>query len=199
VPALATGPARLARACVVAVSTVALGMLAHVLGGGAVPPTPVLGALAAVLLAGAVPLSGRRIGPVGAVAFLGVGQLAVHTTLGAVTSMGCAPALMEHGHATAVACGPAGPAMGVPLLGASAMLVLHVVATLVTGLLIAGTDRAIAWIRTWLRPLLDAFATTVVVAVAPLPTPVAVTRAVGRTARGVVLQRGPPMATRRLA
>ena len=39
-----------------------------------------------------------------------------------------------------------------PLLGASAMLVLHVVATVLTALVVAGGDRALHWLLAWLRP-----------------------------------------------
>lgn len=39
-----------------------------------------------------------------------------------------------------------------PLLGASAMLVLHVVATVLTALVVAGGDRALHWLLVWLRP-----------------------------------------------
>ncbi|MDC7122541.1 hypothetical protein OMK64_13450 [Cellulomonas fimi] len=38
-----------------------------------------------------------------------------------------------------------------PLLGASAMLVLHVVATVLTALVVAGGDRALHWLLAWLR------------------------------------------------
>ena len=82
-PAPATGPARLARAFVVATSTLCLALGAHVLGGGQVPRTIVLVPLAAVVLAAALPFAGRRIGAPAAVAVLGVGQLGLHQAFGA--------------------------------------------------------------------------------------------------------------------
>ena len=87
----ATGPLRLARGAVVAVVTVALAALAHVLAGGALPPFVVVVTLTAIVLAAAVVLTGRRLGPVGAVALLGVGQLAVHSSFSLFTSMACTP------------------------------------------------------------------------------------------------------------
>lgn len=59
-----------------------------------------------------------------------------------------------------------------PLLGASAMLVLHVVATVLTALVVAGGDRALHWLIAWLRPRVVVPAPLVVPAGAPLVGPV---------------------------
>ena len=60
-------------------------------GRGAAPRSSSSLTLAALFLAAAVVLTGRRLGPVGAVALLGAGQAAAHSTFGLFTSMTCAP------------------------------------------------------------------------------------------------------------
>jgi hypothetical protein len=196
VPAPSTGPARLARASVVAVATVALALAAHVLGGGAPPSMTVLVPLAAVVLAGAVPFSGRRTGPLGAVALLGGGQLALHHAFDLFGAMGCAPTGQALGHAHAahavdvVCTGPTSHPGAV--LGASAMLVLHVVATLATALLIAGTDRALSWAVAWLRPLVALLAPVRLPVARLLPVKVETRRAIVRIDLVVAPLRGPP-------
>ncbi len=180
------------RASVVALITVALALLAHVLGGGDVPRAIVLVPLAAVVLAAAVPFSGRRIGPLGAVVLVGVGQLALHHAFGLLGTMGCEPAaeMVGHSHTVQLACTAAPEHMASS--GGAGMFALHVVATLVTALLIAGTDRAMSWISAWLRPLVALLAPVVLPASAPLPVRVETSRAVGRRDVGVVPLRGPP-------
>ncbi|MBO3086141.1 hypothetical protein [Cellulomonas fengjieae] len=198
-PLPATGPLRLARAAVVAAVTVALAALAHVLAGGSLPPFVVVVSLAAVVLAAAVVLTGRRVGPVGAVALLGVGQLAVHSVFSLVTSMACLPAATLAGHQhhpgmampSQAACA-ADPALAQPVLGVSAMLLLHAVATLVVALVVVGTDRALWWLAAWLRPLVGGPAPVVVVPRPSLPAPAEVPGPVTTRWRDVVPLRGPP-------
>lgn len=189
---------RLARASVVAAVTVALALVAHVLGGGAVPSAMLLGPLAAVVLAAAVLVSGRRIGALGAIALLGVGQLGLHGAFDLLGGMGCAPMAgpaVGHVHATAetVACTTTSVAP-VPHSGGSTMLVLHVVATVLAALLIAGTDRALAWIAAWVRPLVALLSPVLVPAFATLPVRVETIRVVARADVGISPDRGPPAA-----
>ncbi|MEZ0447732.1 hypothetical protein [Cellulomonas sp. ICMP 17802] len=204
-PAPATGPLRLVRAGTVAVVTVALAALAHVLAGGGLPPVVVLVALTALVLAAAVVLTARRLGPLGALVLLGVGQLAVHSSFSLFTSMACMPgamggaALSGHAHhagtvlqAQAAACPASDAALVPPLLGASAMLVLHVVATLAAALVIAGADRALWWLAAWLRPLVGTAAAVVVAPRPSLPTPAEVPGSGSAWWRDVVPLRGPP-------
>ncbi|GEK21993.1 hypothetical protein [Cellulomonas xylanilytica] len=199
-PTPATGPLRLARGVVVAVVTVALAGLAHVLAGGALPPAGVLVALTAIVLAAAVVLTARRLGPVGAVVLLGAGQTAAHSTFSLFTSMSCTPtdpaALVGHQHHAGMVmtatCAAADPALAQPLLGTSAMLVLHVVATLAAALLIVGADRALWWLLAWLRPLVGGPAPVVVVPRPSLPTPAEVPWSGHAWWRDVVPLRGPP-------
>jgi hypothetical protein len=185
------------------VATVALASVAHVLGGGVPPSAAVLVPLAAVVLAATVPFTGRRTRPLGALALLGTGQLTLHVAFELFGAMGCAPtnSLAAHAHAaraaemTCTAPGPhlgASPTLDVAVLGASAMLVVHVVATLATALLIAGTDHALSWAATWLRPLVALLAPVQVPAAALSPVKVETVRAFAR--RDVVVRplRGPP-------
>ena len=199
-PTPATGPLRLARGAVVAVVTVALAALAHVLAGGSLPPFVVVVTLTAIVLAAAVVLTGRRLGPVGAVALLGAGQLAVHSSFSLFTSMSCTagPAgLAGHQHHPGMvmeqACTAADPGLVQPFLGASAMLVLHVVATVAAALVIVGADRALWWLAAWLRPLVAGPAAVVVVPRAALPTPTDTPWTGTAWWRDVVPVRGPPV------
>ena len=200
---------RLARASVVATATVVLALVAHVLGGGAPPSVVVLGPLVAVTLAATVPFTGRRISPLGAVALLGAGQLLLHHAFELFGTMGCAPTgepgagMAGHVHAAqTVGCTVStshADALAGSVLGASAMLVVHVVATLLTALLIAGTDQALAWVVTWLRPLVALLTPVLLPAFAPLPVKVAMPGVVARRDVGVVPLRGPPRVALRLA
>lgn len=173
-------------------STLCLALGAHVLGGGQIPRTIVLVPLAAVVLAAALPFAGRRIGAPAAVAVLGVGQLGLHQAFGALSDMGCAPMgeMAGHAHAVQIACTASPEHMG--STGGTAMFVLHVVATLVTALLIAGTDRTLTWIATWLSPLVALLAPVTLPASAVLPVSIETPRVAGRCDVGVVPLRGPP-------
>ncbi len=196
-----TGALRLARAGLVAVVTVALASLAHVLAGGALPPLPVVGALAAVALAAAVLLTRSRVRPTGAVVLLGAGQLAVHSSFRLVAPMACmtgptTTGAHVHGAAavlpSAAECSAVGAAHPM-VLGASAMLVLHVVATVVAALLIAGVDRAIWWLAVWLRPLVAGPAVAVVVPRPALPTATETPWSLHAWWRDAAPRRGPPV------
>ena len=206
-PAPATGPLRLVRAGVVAAVTVALAALAHVLAGGSLPPFVVLVTLTAVALAAAALVTARRLAPAGALALLGVGQLAVHSSFSLFTSMACTPgaagspgsaALLGHEHHPGMvmplqaACSAVDTGVAQPLLGASAMLVLHVVATVVAALVIVGADRALWWLAAWLRPLVGGPATVAVIPRPSLPTPADVPWSGSSWWRDVVPLRGPP-------
>lgn len=198
-PTLATGPLRLARGALVAVVTVALAALGHVLAGGALPPTVVIVALTAIVLPVAVVLTGRRLGPVGAIALLGAGQTAAHSTFSLFTST-CVPtapaALAGHQHHAGMdmtsACTAVDTGLAQPLLGASAMLVLHVVATVAAALVIVGADRALWWLAAWLRPLVGGAAPVVVVPRPALPTPTEIPWSTHAWWRDVAPLRGPP-------
>ena len=196
----ATGPLRLARGAVVAVVTLALAALAHVVAGGALPPFVVVLTLAALFLAAAVVLTGRRLGPVGAVALLGVGQTAAHSTFSLFTAVTCTPtdpaALVGHQHHAGMdmtsTCTAVDPGLGQPMLGGYAMLVLHVVATLAVALVLVGADRALWWLAAWLSPLVGGPARAVLVPRPALPAPAGVPWSPHAWWRDVAPLRGPP-------
>ena len=203
-PTPATGPLRLARGAVVAVVTVALAALAHVLAGGSLPPFVVVVSLTALVLAAAVVLTGRRLGPVGAVAparrraargALVVQPVHVHGLHAGPTDQA---ALFGHQHhpgmvmQSQAACTAVDPGLAQPVLGESAMLVLHVVATVVAALVLVGADRALWWLAAWLRPLVGGPAPVVVVPRPSLPTPAEVPWSGHAWWRDVVPLRGPP-------
>ena len=203
-PAPATGPLRLVRAGVVAAVTVALAALAHVLAGGSLPPFVVLVTLTAVALAAAVVVTAQRLAPAGALALLGVGQLAVHSSFSLFTTMACLPgpgdqaALFGHAHhggmvmQTQAACTAADPGLAQPVLGASAMLVLHVAATVAAAVVLAGADRALWWLAAWLSPLIGIAAPAATVPRPSLPTPAEVPWSGYAWWRDAVPLRGPP-------
>lgn len=196
------------RATVVALVVMALAGLAHVLGGGELPPGVVLVALTALVLACTAVLAGRRIGPDVAFVALGAGQLVLHRAFEAFTTATCSGATTTPGghahhadHAASLAQAAAActttavhgsTAVGGAVLGGSAMLVTHVVATVAAALVIGGADRALAWLVVWLRPLAPAPAAPVVPALGTLPVPAVAVSLTPQTWRGAVPRRGPP-------
>lgn len=85
------GPARLARAGLVAGAVLGLAAGAHVLGGGVLPGPVAVGALGACLLLTTTALAGRRFTPGALGLGFGAGQLGLHTVLAALAPVGCAP------------------------------------------------------------------------------------------------------------
>jgi hypothetical protein len=200
-PVPATGLLRLVRAGSIAVVTVALAALAHVLAGGPLPPAVVLAALTALALAAAVVLTARRVGPLGVLALLGVGQLAVHSAFSLFTTMSCLPTSavqggsLAHQHHPGMVMGPSAACTAVdvqPLLGSSSMLGLHVAAAVVAALVLAGADRALWWLAAWLSPLFGTSEPAVVVPLPSLPTPADVPVPGRARWRDTVPLRGPP-------
>lgn len=202
VPSPTTGPLRLVRATVVALVVVALAALAHLLGGGELPPVVVVVALTALVLACTAVLTARRIGPEVAFVALGAGQLVLHRAFEAFATTSCAGVPVgsgghahhaDHAAALVAVCAPtAAHGSGAVMLGGSAMLVAHVVATVAAALVIAGADRALAWLVVWLRPFAGAPTTPVVPALGALPVAAAAVALAPQTWRGVVPRRGPP-------
>ncbi|MBO9554539.1 hypothetical protein [Cellulomonas sp.] len=201
-PSPTSGPLRLVRATVVALVVVALAGLAHVLGGGELPPAVVVAALTALVLACTAVLTARRIGSEVAMVALGAGQLVLHRAFEAFATTTCAGVPVasgghahhaDHAAALVASCAPsAAHGSGGVMLGGSAMLVTHVVATVAAALVIAGADRALAWLVVWLRPVAGAPSTPVVPALGALPVAVADVSLAPQTWRGVVPRRGPP-------
>ena len=187
------------RALGLSVLVVALAALAHGLGGG---PTPALGlvvALVALSLPVTVLLAGRRITWPVAAAVLAVGQLVLHHAFAVIGACGQvasgAGAHADHGaaaHLTAQACG-SGAVAADALVDGRAMAAWHVVATLVTALVVAGADRAAAHVVAVLAPLLRAPAELVApVLVHVLPRDDSSAPVATLHLRGAPPRRGPP-------
>ncbi|WP_068279849.1 hypothetical protein [Aldersonia kunmingensis] len=147
----------------------ALTVAAHGLGGGAYPDSAAL-AIVLVLAAavGGCAASLRAIGPAAALALLGIGQLAGHVTLGALTA---------HQHAPS--------ALG-PLLMVSA----HCIATVLCGALILAVERLQAFVDAVARlatirftPAGCSWHTETFMAASP----------VGGTSPSPISRRGPPL------
>ncbi|MEU6154828.1 hypothetical protein ABZ816_33040 [Actinosynnema sp. NPDC047251] len=165
---------RLARAVLLAVTSAALSVAAHGAAGGDLTEfAPALPLTALIALAGTA-LAERRRGPWPVLATLGAAQVGQHT-------------LLSLGHHA-----PDGPGLG---FGPLTMTAAHVVAGLLTGLLLARADSALSALvsaASRLRPVLVSF-TPVEHRTCPLPsspTPDTLTAVVLRRVNG---RRGPPV------
>jgi len=177
-PEVARGALRGVRAAVVAAAALALAATAHVVAGGTLPPLPVLLVLVVPVAWGAVALTGRPLGRVTLTVALGGGQIALHEALMVLAAPTCGPlnaaAGMAGMHAVPPAGGPAALAgcarhtmsgTSVAWSVPGAMLAAHAVATVLTALLLAHADRALASVVTLVRVPLRRL--TAVVAVVP--------------------------------
>ncbi len=137
---------RWARACLVASLAWGTASLGHVLGGGELPSAWFIAVLVAVTswpfsMALRTRASGLRM-----IVLLGVGQAAMHTALVVASwSGGPAPAVDPHGAMTGI---PSAPAMmpdghAMSLLPGPFMLLAHIVAALVLGLVLADAERSV--------------------------------------------------------
>ncbi|MFB9377087.1 hypothetical protein ACFFKU_02230 [Kineococcus gynurae] len=205
-----TGPLRTLRSAVVAVVVVALASAAHLGGGGALPEA--FPALALLVLVGSVAhlLTRWRMSVPLLLAVLGVGQVSLHQVLmaldpavarsAAVAAAADLPTgALAHGHALGAVVLPGAPAV-VPGVGAGLdpMLLGHVLATVLTAVVLARGEAALWRLLAWLAPLV----------VALVPVTPAVTPRVRRAAAGAwhrrprldalltrtLTHRGPPVA-----
>lgn len=199
-----SGAARLLRAALLASLVVGLAGGAHAVAGGTVPSSTPLGALVALVLPVAVLVTGRRVGTVGALALLGVGQVLLHAGFGFLDR--CVPAVAGSGLAGSTLAGLGGAHAGhaVTSVGhtcaahagghtSAAMLAVHAAATVVTALVVAGAERGLAHVLAYLAPLLRP--TRPVVVRGWSRTTVAATPAEVRTALHLRVpppRRGPP-------
>ena len=194
-------PLRLLRALLVTSVVLALAAAGHLAGGGALPPLSILIGLAGGVLGPITWASRRRFSWWRLVVLLGAAQWGLHEAFlltSAVAACGpvagnfhsthsgpstacLAPSVLEAGHHAPSGHGPA-------------MLAGHVLAVLVTALVIAQAEAALWLALQWLRPLLGL--------VRPAPLPAAV-RALLPAAEHPVLVwrrlrrdrvRGPPVA-----
>jgi hypothetical protein len=161
------GATRLARAAAFGVVTLALASGAHVAAGGALPSMMVLALLAVPLMMAALVLTSRRCGPVLLLGSLTAAQVLAHEVLMALTShvpVAMFPAeLGAHHGAQALVSGQMsahsasaleGAAVGVAGGWSVTMQVAHVLATLVTALLLARGEQALWQLAARLLPAL---------------------------------------------
>jgi hypothetical protein len=168
-----TGPAhaRALRGAVLASLSTLLTGLGHLAGGGTLPDLGLLVVLLPLLALAVTSAAERARGPVGTVLVLGAGQFVLHELLEFLGH--------DHGGATS----------------GTQMLVMHAVATVLSGLLLRDADRLLSALGRALRRVLPRRSAPLP-ADAPLRT-LAVPAAgivghVRRAAVGAVLRRGPP-------
>jgi hypothetical protein len=147
------GLLRGSRAALATLLVLGLSVSAHTLGGGA--PPGLMASVVLALLVGPVAwwCARRRLGPVRLVALLGGAQVAVHLALSAMAPMsGAASPAHVHGGLPA-ALGPAsGAAAHAHQTPDASMFLAHVVATLLTALVLARAENVLWRVVTLLLP-----------------------------------------------
>ncbi len=176
--------ARLLRASVITVVIIALSSLAHVTGGGSLPEPAIVVGLAALTML-AVTMAAKRTLPLPALTLiLGAAQVAFHHLFGMLSSTARCEAA-THAHHAIITCATdtiplqhqaldAGPAAGIAAgtaagtaagLGTgigAAMFAAHVLATLVTAVVITRGEQAVHATLAWLKPLFSPLKTTAI-------------------------------------
>lgn len=174
---------------------VLLASAAHVLGGGVLPAPAIMAGLAAVSMLPVLLLARARLAAPVIVTVLVLGQLALHEAFCRLSSAaGFIPVAGGHPHFAQVH----GPAPVMAMSGAAhpapglLMLILHAVATVATGLVLAKGEEALWCLAAWLRPLVRLL---MVPTMCPLPSrsPVRVLRVPSRWRNlRLLCLRGPP-------
>jgi len=139
-----------ARAAAFGVATLALASCAHVAGGGGLPSMTILAILAVPVSMAAIAVTARRCGPVLLLASMAGTQVLLHETLKALTAQ--VPGDMAGQMSTASAMG--GHAMAHAGGWSAAMTAAHVVATVVTALLLSRGEQALWQLLSRLLPTL---------------------------------------------
>lgn len=194
-----TGALRLVRALVLGAVAMTLGAGAHTIGGGALPGLPVLMLLSIPVGLLTVAVTARRVSRPALVGVLGLVQAGLHVALGQMAPMGhCAPVAAASGHAghqpgsLAGACTGVAESAAMPMSLSGSMVLAHVVATLLTALILSRGE-ALLW------RVIRAIAARVPAAPAALPRRVRATiagsvlRMRGRVAAGSARPRAPPL------
>lgn len=157
-------PLRLPRALLVTTAVLGLAVAAHTAAGGSLPPLAILALLAALILAPVTLLSRRRITLPAMALTLGAGQGLLHSVFslfhsvtGHCTTSGMAT---HHGnHTNAIPdCSSVGAITGATHhmgqdLGGALMVSTHVLAVVLTALILAHGEAALWQLIAWLRPL----------------------------------------------
>ena len=178
----------MARAAALGVATLALAAGAHVAAGGGLPSMTILAILAAPVSVAAVALTGRRCRPVLLLSSMSISQVLLNKALKALT--------------VEVPDDMAGQVLDAPILamgaqtmadGSVTMTAAHVVATVVTALLLARAEQALWQLVCRLLPALPS--ERVVVGRRPLRTPTffSVPALVPSVTSGGPGLRGPPL------
>ena len=206
-PSALHGSTRLARAFVFGSSGVVLAAGAHVAGGGSLPPPPVLALLVVPVSWVSVALSGRQRGPVMIGACLWGTQALLHEAFmglsasasgcssagGAVHTMPGMPGIAPAGLWRCSASAAAMPANG---LTDRVMLLAHVVACVLTGMMLARGETlagSIAALLAHATRVSRALTALVVRVPPPFLTGPAVAVRPGRTLQDGTRRRGPPV------
>lgn len=156
-PTPTRGAWRRVRAALLTVTTLGLAVAAHAAGGGHLPTWWALVALAVPTTCVGVLVTARRLsGPV-VLGVLGGGQLLLHLGLSALATGHCGTLVANHHDVVVGAC-----TAGEPHTTNAWMLTTHVVATLLTAVLLARGEQAL-----W--AVLDRLAPLVVALVLPVP------------------------------
>ena len=135
------GATRLARAAAFGVATLALAAGAHVAAGGGLPSMTILAVLAVPVSVAAMALTRRRCGPALLLASMATAQVLLHQTLTMLTAH--VPGGMTGQSSSRLASAMGGHAMAHAGGWSVAMTAAHVVATVVTALLLSRGEQAL--------------------------------------------------------
>lgn len=197
-------PFRLPRSAAVAAVILALATGGHALAGGQLPPTPIMAACTALVLLGVVLVTRWKLTATALAGILCAGQWMLHTAFSALSETPPAgPGPVPHLHTAAAAGAGMAAAHELPHSHLPAdldppMLGAHILATLVTAVLLARGEAALWALAAWLRPFAGIPAVPILVTsqtVPPVPRRALVRR--WRVLRRHPL-RGPPEAAIRL-
>ncbi len=193
-------PFRMLRSAAVAAVILTLAAGAHTLAGGQLPPGPVMAACTALVLLGVVLLTRWKLTATALTGILGAGQWMLHAAFSVLSeSAPTGPAPVRHLHTAAATGVPAAhdlPHSHLPADLDPPMLGAHVLATLVTAVVLDRGEAALWALAAWLRPLAGIPAVPALVistTISPAPR-----HALVRRWRALRLHplRGPPMACR---
>jgi hypothetical protein len=145
------GAARLARATAFGVATLALAAGAHVAGGGGLPSMTMLALLAIPVTVAAMALTARRCGPVLLLSSMAGAQFLLHETLTTLTAQ--VPGDLS-GQMSAASAAMGGHAMAHAEGWSVSMTAAHVVASVVTALLLSRGEQALWQLVSRLLPAL---------------------------------------------
>lgn len=155
----AAAPFRLVRSSMIAASALSLASAAHTVVGGGLPEPLIFLAIAALTLLTCTFFSRWKLGALSILSLLAVSQLALHQCFEWFTmgSMPNPPQQDHHHNALILPLSSELPSHSVDSAGVG-MLAAHIIATLVTALLVARGETALWALGDWLRPLLRVLA-----------------------------------------